>query len=158
MKDNITERKEWYKRLVLSASNAGYIVACSALYFISLAIIGFSCVIVYKEMMKPSFSTYAILDEVGLIVFSIAVFDVAKHLLLEEVFKGKKAQDSNELKTTLVKFMNIIITAILLKGLVLAIETSTKDITQIFYPILLIISPSFLLISLGVYLKLSSKN
>lgn len=145
-------------KIVLVLSNFGYVVGCVALYVMAIWIIISSILSVLADANSSSFSVYNILDEVGLIVFAIAVIDVSKYLLIEEVIRLKKEKDPNEMKQTLSKFVIIIATALSLKGLVLAIETAKTDVTKIHYPVYLLITAILFIVGLGIYQKLHADS
>lgn len=141
-------------KVIFILSNIGYIIGCLSLYIMAIWIIGSSVKSVFDDVMGPSFSVYNILDEVGLIVFAIAVIDVSKYLLIEEVIRFKHEKDPEEIKRTLSKFVIIIATALSLKGLVLTFETAKTDITKIHYPVTLIFTAILFIVGLGIYQKL----
>ncbi len=145
-------------KLVVVFSNMGYVLGCVSLYLMAVWIIGASIYSVIIDAMSSSFSVYNILDEVGLIVFAIAVIDVSKYLLIEEVIHFKEAKDPEEMKRTLSKFVIIIATALSLKGLVLAIEVAKTDITKVHYPVSLMITAILFIVGLGVYQKLHADS
>lgn len=97
----------------------------------------------------------ALLDGIGLIVIGMAVFDVSKFLLEEEVFKTNEISAHAKERGTLLKFLVIISIAVSLEALVFVFSAGKNDITTLIYPTFLLISAVLLVISLGVYQKLS---
>ena len=149
------EKKE---KAVVALVKFGYITACIALYFIGLVILFFSINSIVHEMLSSDFVVYRILDETALIIFSIAVFDVAKYLTFGEILKaGEKTSDKQE-KQRLTKFILIISTAIALEGLVLTIEKSKEQLHDLMYPILLLITSAVFILTIGFYKKLTEKE
>lgn len=146
------------KSFVIRVSNWGYLLGCAMLYLIAFWIIlGTIWTIASDLFLTDTFSTYNLLDEVALIVFSIALIDVAKYLLIEEVITGILTKHPpKEARRTLTKFVIIIATALSLKGLVLAIEVAVSDIQKMIYPIMLLLTGTFMIIGLGVYQKLNA--
>ncbi len=136
-------------------SKVAYGIGCLCLYAIGLLIFGASIYQIYAEIQRATFSVFNLLDEVGLIIFSIAVIDVAKHIMIEEVFK-ERARTPREERHVFSRFLIIILTALSLEGLVLTIETAKTDISKIVFPILLFVVVAFLVIAIGVYHKLNS--
>lgn len=146
-------------KFVTALSNLGYVVGCVILYLIALLIITSSCVSIFKDVFNSNFSVYSILDEVGLIVFSIAVIDVGKYLMLEEVITGSRAQkDPSEMRRTLTKLAVIIATALSLEGLVLTIEVAKTNIHNIPYPVAVLLTATLFIVGLGVYQKLNASS
>ncbi len=131
-------------------------IGCTCLYLISLWIFGAAIWKIATDVLTSKFSIYILLDEVGMIVFAIAVIDVCKYLLIEEVCKDSETRKPFEVRKTLTKFVIIIVTAVALKGLVLTIKAATTDITTLLYPISLFAIVSLLLVGLGIYQRLNT--
>lgn len=109
-------------------------------------------------MTSGSYTVYKLLDEVGLIVFSMAVIDVGKYLMLEEVIrKGQKEKPPEETRKTLTKFGIIIASALSLEGLVLTIEVAKQDVTKIGYPVMVLLAATLFIVGIGVYQLLNSR-
>ena len=144
------------ERTVLAISNIGYIAACVVLYLIAVCILVSAVLGIIDDITSGVYTVYRILDEVALIVFSVAVIDVGKYLMLEEVIKS--GADDKSTKTpsdTLPKLAIIIASALSLEGLVLTIEVAKRDITQIFYPVSLLVTASLFIVAIGIYRNLS---
>lgn len=138
-------------------ANIGYIVGALILFLIAGLIITFSCISIFKDLFSSDSSVYIILDEVGLIVFSIAVIDVGKYLLFEEViFKRRDERAPKETRHTFTKLVVIIATALSLEGLVLTIEMAKTNIQNIIYPVILLLTATIFIVGLGVYQKLNA--
>lgn len=144
----------WTKKL----TNFTYIIGCLGLYLVAAVVIGYGIYGFFAEFFKKTFLVYNLLDEIGLIMFGIAVVDIAKYLLSEGVLKEGEFQDVNEVRRTLTKIICIISTALFIKGLIMTMEVSKVDVTLVFYPLFVVISPVFLLIGLGIYYYLSKPN
>ncbi len=145
-------------RTIVTLSNLGYTAACIVLYLIAFCILISSVYGVIRDMTSGMYTVYEILDEVGLIVFSIAVIDVGKYLMLEEVIrKGQTEKAPKETRKTLTKFAMIIATALSLEGLVLTIEVAKQDVTKIGYPVLVLLSATLFIVAIGVYQMLNSR-
>ena len=134
-----------------------YTVGCICLYLISLWIIVAAVVGIYIDVTASKFTIYKLLDEVALIVFSIAVIDVSKYLMTEEVLKEKDSSPK-EARRSFTKFVIIIVTALALEALVITIETVKTDISKLIYPILMFITATIFLIGLGVYQRLNAAS
>lgn len=143
------------KKTILCLSNFGYIVGCSILYIFSLAVIFLAVWSIFSEIYSGSFTVYKLLDEVALVVFSIAVIDVAKFLMVEEVLKDKERRDPDEMRKTLTEFGIIIATALSLEGLVLTIETAKTDVTKMLYPMSLLVTAIFFIVAIAIYQRLN---
>ncbi|MFY9075997.1 general glycosylation pathway protein [Malaciobacter mytili] len=97
----------------------------------------------------------ALLDAIGLIVIGMAVFDVSKFLLEEEVFHSGGTKSPEKQRATLIKFFLIIAIAISLESLVFIFDAGKQDISTLIYPTFLLIAAVFVVIGLGVYQKLT---
>lgn len=97
----------------------------------------------------------ALLDAIGLIVIGMAVFDVAKFLLEEEVLHIGGSKSPEKQRAALVKFFLIIAIAISLEALVFVFDAGKKDISTLIYPTFLLIAGVFVVIGLGLYQKLT---
>ena len=146
-------------RTIVTLSNFGYIAACVVLYLIAICILVSAVWGILGDMQSGDYSVYKLLDEVGLIVFSIAVIDIGKYLMLEEVMrKGGKEKVPEESRKTLTKFTIIIASALSIEGLVLTIEVAKQDVTKLLYPVSVLFAATFYIIGIGIYQKLSSSG
>ena len=85
----------------------------------------------------------------------MAVFDVSKFLLEEEVFRIRDKGSLPDARERLTKFLVIIAVAVSLEALVFIFSTAKQDISKLIYPTFLLIAAVMMVISLGVYQKLS---
>ncbi len=97
----------------------------------------------------------ALLDAIGLIVIGMAVFDVSKFLLEEEVLSGSGTKSPAKQRETLLKFLVIISIAVSLEALVFVFVAGKKDIAMLIYPTFLLIASVFVVVGLGIYQKLT---
>lgn len=148
--------KERSTRMIIKLSNFGYIAACIVLYLIALCILVSAVWGIITDILSSDYTVYKLLDEVGLIVFSMAVIDVGKYLMLEEVIrKGSKEKPPEESRKTLTKFAIIIASALSLEGLVLTIEVAKQDVTKLLYPVSVLLTATLYIIGIGIYQKLN---
>ena len=146
-------------RTIITLSNVGYIAGCIVLYLIAICILLSAVWSIIADMRSGTYTVYKLLDEVGLIVFSMAVIDVGKYLMLEEVLrKENSAKAPQQSRRTLTKFAIIIASALSLEGLVLTIEVAKQDITKILYPVSVLITATLYIVGVGIYQKLNSST
>ena len=148
--------KQEYQKPIRALSDFGYIVGCLCLYLIALGIIAMAIYSILSDLSSPDFAVYRLLDEVALIVFSIAVIDVAKYLLIQEVLYDKANKNYKEMRNALSEFGIIIATALSLEGLVLTIEQAKKDVTNMIYPMALLVTAILFIVAIAVYQKLNA--
>ena len=147
------------EKAITNFSNFSYVAGCSVLYLIAISILVSSVWSILKDMISGSYTVYKVLDEVGLIVFSMAVVDVGKYLMLEEVLrKGVAKQIPSQSRKTLTKFTIIIASALSLEGLVLTIEVAKEDVSKIFYPLFVVLTATIYIVAVGIYQKLNASS
>lgn len=95
------------------------------------------------------------LSGIGYVVVSIAVFDVAKYLVEEEVVRGRELRVTSEARRSLTRFISTIAIAVFLEALVTIFRVTQEDVTKLLYPTFLMISAILLVLGLGVYQRLS---
>ncbi len=134
-----------------------YVVAAIALLLFSLMMIGVAAWNVLDRVFSDEALIRQTLESIGLIIVSIAVFDVAKFLVEEEVFRDRELREPSEARYSLTKFMTIIIIATSLEALVLIFDTKRDAITDIVFPSMLMMVAVLALIGLAAFLWLSRK-
>lgn len=135
-----------------------YLLASIALLLISLLLIGYGLWEVGHAIYHGQPYINVSLDAVGLIVISMAVFDIAKYLFEEQVVRDRELRSAREARRTLTKFLVIIIIASALEALVFIFQTGTTDMTNLLYPTALLVASVFLLMGLGVFQRLTAGN
>ncbi|WP_174813726.1 general glycosylation pathway protein [Aquisalimonas sp. 2447] len=126
-----------------------------SLGIISLTMMGVALWDIWLSIHGDTLLVTALLNAIGLIVIGMAVFDVSKFLLEEEVFSSSATKSPAKQRATLLKFLVIIAIAVNLEALVFVFDAGTKDITTLIYPTFLLIAAIFVVVGLGVYQKLT---
>jgi len=129
-----------------------------SLVFISLTMMLVAIWGIWVSVHEKSALETALLDAVGLIVIGMAVFDVSKFLLEEEVLRSYEVKSRRRERGVLLKFLVIISIAVTLEALVFIFGAGKKDISMLVYPTFLLIAAVFLVVSLGVYQRLSREE
>lgn len=147
-------------KIVHMISNVAYSIVSIILFLIAFLIIIWSIKQMVVDLtqaipLQGITILYKMMDEVALIIFSIAVADVAKYLLIKEVVQ-KDVKESNY--KALSNLILIIATALALEGLVVAIQVAKTNLDKLLYPILLIFGSGFIIVCLAVYHKLSKPS
>jgi hypothetical protein len=132
-----------------------YLVAGLLLVILSLMMMGVSFYNVYQAFGNPDILGETILNTVSFIVISIAVLDVGKYLIEEEVVRDKELRSPEEARKTLTKFLVIIIIAASLEGLVYIFTAGKIDLSLLLYPAILLISIAVLILSLSFFQRTS---
>ncbi|WP_210247689.1 GNAT family acetyltransferase [Salinarimonas soli] len=138
-------------------SSLVFAVASISLALLSLALIGLGAHDMIKAFTLPDGKMKdAVLSAVGYVIIAIAVFDVAKFLIEEEVFNGRERRIASEARRSLTKFISTIAIAIFLEALVIVFRVSAEHVEQIVYPTMLLVAGTFLILGLGIFQRLSA--
>ena len=137
-------------------SRFAFATASLVLMAMSLALVGFSVVELYRAA-AGSLGEFgdALLGAIGYVVIALAVFDVAKYFIEEEVFRAREMRIASEARRSLTKFMSTISIAVFIEGLVIVVRVSKQDVDQMIYPTFLLLTAVIIVIGLGVYQRLS---
>lgn len=98
----------------------------------------------------------ALLSAIGLIIISIAVLDVGKYLMEEEVLRDRELRSAIEARQTLTKFMVIICIAVSLESVVQIAKVGDAELHNLVYPAMLLLIAVAAMVGLGIYQKLSA--
>jgi len=137
-----------------------YAFAGTLLLFVALAIMGLSVWNIAIHFKPVEALRAALLNGVGAVVISIAIFDVARYVFEEEVFKKKKDGRRTPVAATetLKKMFVIISIAISLEGLVYIFKSGAEDISLLIYPAIIIMTSILAMVGLGIYQWLVAKS
>jgi hypothetical protein len=131
-------------------------IAGGVLMLLALGLILFGCYRLIAHFVSGEGSLEdPLLGAVGYVIIAIAVFDVAKFLIEEEVLNGRERRIASEARRSLTKFISTIAIAVFLEALVTVFRVSESDITELLYPTLLLVAATFLVLGLGLYQRLS---
>ena len=99
----------------------------------------------------------ALLDAVGYMVIAVAIFEVAKYILEEEVIDPTQMRNAGQARRSITKFVSTISIAVFLEALVAVFQTSKgEDMSMMLYPTLLLFTGVTMVVGLGVYQRLST--
>ncbi|MFO8023735.1 general glycosylation pathway protein [Thiohalophilus sp.] len=138
----------WIRRAIYGLISLSLVV-------ISLAMMGVALWDIWLSVHEKTLLVKALLNAIGLIVIGMAVFDVSKFLLEEEVFSSSSTKSPAKQRETLLKFLVIIAIAVSLEALVFIFDAGTKDMTMLVYPTFLLIAAILVVVGLGVYQRLT---
>jgi hypothetical protein len=125
------------------------------LSLIAIALMGGATYEIWLALGDSALLVPSLLDGIALIVIGMAVFDVAKFLVEEEVLAGGERKTNGSHRNTLIKFLVIINIAMLMEALVFVFAAAKEEISLLVYPTLLLAGSALLVISLGVYQRLT---
>jgi L-asparagine transporter-like permease len=138
-------------------SRTAFAVASLVLMAMSIALVVFGVV----DVIGSAAASWAdardmILSAIGHVVIAMAVFDVAKYFIEEEVIRGREMRSAGEARRSLTKFISTISIAVFIEGLVIVFRVSKDRVDQMLYPTALLLVAIFIVIGLGIYQRLSA--
>lgn len=142
-------------RLFNQIGNLMYGFAAISLFLISVAMITYGLWEIGHAIATRGPIIDRMLDSIGLIVISIAVFDVSKYLIEEEVLRNRELRSPREARLTLTKFLVIITIAVSLEALVFIFGAGKSDVTTLLYPTALLAVSVLLVVGLGLFQRLT---
>lgn len=98
----------------------------------------------------------ALLRGVGYLVISIAVFEVAKYFVEEEVIRRRQMRTPTDARRSLTNFISTIAIAVFLEALVIVFYASQNDMAALIYPSILLLTAVAMILGLGLYQRLSA--
>lgn len=133
-----------------------YVLVTLALMALAVGFIVYAAWDVYRVLRTQESVLPSMLHAVGLIIIALAVSDVGKFLLEEELGRERELETTSEIRRMLTKFLTIIIIAASLETLVFMFEAGRERIEALVYPSLLLVAVAILVAVLGVYQRLVS--
>jgi hypothetical protein len=97
-----------------------------------------------------------ILAAIGYVVIALAVFDLAKYFVEEEVIRSREMREASEARRSLTKFVSTIAIAVFIEGLVITFQASKDDLPTMLYPTALLLTAILIVVGLGVFQRLSA--
>jgi hypothetical protein len=137
----------------ISRAIFGIAAAILAFFAIVLAISAVSDFVV--DALAREHVGLSALSGIGYVVVAIAVYDVAKYLIEEEVVRGRELRVASEARRSLTRFISTIAIAVFLEALVTVFRVTQDDVKELLYPTALLIAAILLVLGLGVYQRLS---
>jgi hypothetical protein len=136
-----------------------YLIAAISLTLMALLIMGWSIYEVVAHVLTPNGLEAGfiskMLSSVGAIIISVAILDVAKYMIEEEVLRSKQLHTPKQAREALTKIMVIVSIAVSIEGLIYILKAGATDVRLLIYPALLILASVFMMVGLGVYQKIS---
>jgi hypothetical protein len=132
-------------------------IASLVLMLIALALSIYSAALILMAL-KASWADAGpgLLESIGYVVIAIAVFDVAKYFVEEEVIRAREMRLASEARRSLTKFVSTIAIAVFIEGLVLVFRQSSQDVGLVLYPAGILFTGILILLGLAVYQRLSA--
>ena len=137
------------------------LVPLFSLFFLSFALLYATSAIV--EFIKPILSdgdlTGGLVKGVHMGVVALAVYELAQVVHQEYDMSGKPSDAIRRIRRSVTRFASVVFVALVLESLIMVIKYSQQDLAGfLYYPVAIIASAALLLMSLGVFIKLSSSD
>ena len=133
--------------------------ACASLVLMSMSF----ALVIYSvvEIVAVGSSSWndaggAMLSAIGYVVIALAVFDLAKYFVEEEVIRGREMRSASEARRSLTKFVSTIAIAVFIEGLVIVFQASKESLPNMLYPTALLLTAIVIVIGLGIFQRLSA--
>lgn len=136
-----------------------YFLTAFVMTLLALFAVGYSLFeFINSVFYKPGLSIESIFKPVIALTLGLAVFDLAKTILEQEVvFKSYSKNSASEYKV-LIKFSVTIIIALLIESLMVVFKIAIDNYSQMIHAVLLIGGVSFLFIALGLFIYFTRKS
>ena len=146
--------------MVLLASGSKLFYAATALALVGLAVA--LLVTSAYRWLAAARRDWDVLNQtlecIGLVTIAIAVFEVGKFMVEEELIRERQLRSVLESRRSLTKFLTIVVITLSLEGLVLVFETKLEHIADLIYPTALLLVAALTVVALGVFQRLSSES
>jgi hypothetical protein len=138
-------------------SRAVFGLASVVLMLIALALSLYSAGLIAVALRGPwGDAGNGLLESIGYVVIAVAVFDVAKYFVEEEVIRGREMRLASEARRSLTKFVSTIAIAVFIEALVMVFRQGNQDIALVLYPVAVLLTGVLIILGLGVYQRLSA--
>jgi len=142
-----------------SLTKGFYIFAGFSMMILAMVTIAFSLYdFVYYVFAKSTISLEMIFKPIIALTLSIAIFDLAKTVLEQEVFFKSYSKNSKVETKILTKFLSTIIIALSIEALIVVFKIAINDYEKMINAFYLIAGIALILISLTVFIHYSSKK
>ena len=138
------------ERLLTAVSKTFFLITALALFVLAAGLVGVAMRDVWAALHGPDLLAQ-ILRCIGLLTIAVAVFEVAKFLLEEELMRERELRSITDVRLSLTKFFTIIVIVLSLEGVVLVFEVKLDHIEQLIYPTALMAVAILALVGLGLF-------
>lgn len=127
------------------------------LMLMAASVIAYAAVQIGRSLLHDDLDARAaILTGVGYTIIAVAIFDVAKYLLEEEVLRGREMRHAGEARRSLTKFLSTITIAVFLEAIVAIFSAAGAEPPKVLAAVALLLGGIALIIGFGLYLRLSA--
>ena len=138
------------ERLLETVSKLFFAVTALALFLLAAGLVVVAVHDVWAAL--PELGSLAqILRSIGLLTIAVAVFEVAKFLLEEELIRERELRSIVDVRLSLTKFFTIVVIVLSLEGIVLVFEVKLDQLERLTYPTALMAVAILALVGLGLF-------
>jgi hypothetical protein len=142
---------EWLSRVL-------FVMIALALYGLAIAMVVAGSWQLIRGGIGGQVGIYSLMSGVGLLIVSLAIADVAKFVVEENVVRERELRSPGEARRSLTKFMVIIIIALSLEAVVGIFEAGReKNFPELIYPAAVMAVAVLALVGLGAFQFLSRR-
>jgi hypothetical protein len=143
---------EWLSRLL-------FVAVAVALFALAFSLVAAGAWQLVRGGFSGDIGIFNLMNGVGLLIVSLAIADVAKFVVEENVVRERELRSPAEALRSLTKFMTIIIIALSLEGVVGIFEAGReKQFEQLIYPSIVMLAAVLALVGLGLFQFLSRRS
>lgn len=143
-------------RLVDNVARVVFAVAACVLVVLAAALMFDAVVQLVRAVWSGGGVGVAALSGAGSVVVAIAVFEIAKFLIEEEILRGREMRVASEARRSLTHFVSTIAIAVFLEALVILFQVSRENVPYLIYPTMLFVAGILLVLGLAIYQRLSA--
>lgn len=137
-------------------TNAFYSLVASVLMLFALVLVATGPVSLVQAVIEGKPFIIAMINSIGFLILSLAVFDVARYVFDEEVRRGREMRKAAETRRSITKFVTVIIIAVFMDALVALSKAGQGQLPDLVYPVILLAGGVGLLLGLAVFQRLSA--
>jgi len=143
---------DWLARLL-------FIMVALALFALAITLVISGAWQLVRGAFGGEIGIFNLMNGVGLLIVSLAIADVAKFVVEENVVRERELRSPAEALRSLTKFMTIIIIALSLEAVVGIFEAGReKQFDQLVYPAVVMAAAILALVGLGAFQFLSRRS
>lgn len=138
-------------------SRIAFALSAALLFIVAFSLMAnavWSIIAVLIGKGKGDFENTA-LTSIGYLVVGIAVIQVAKYYVEEELMSEREMRVASEARRSLTKLISTVAIAVFLEGLVIVFQVREQNVPYLIYPSILLITGIVMVLGLGVYQHLS---
>ena len=111
-------------------SRTAFGIASTVLMLLALALVAYGVIDLIASLSKPWHEGADAFRAIGYVVIAVAVFDVAKYFVEEEIIRNREMRLASEARRSFTKFISTIAIAVFIEGVVIVFQVSKQDVEK----------------------------